>query len=101
MPSFPPPPIFRLSVIIHPKFHNEVSISLSFRPNQQTESKSSNSKAASLAARLVENNQPGRLRHRDEEDDDDEALFAELEEEIENDTNASVREHGLQVLKTE
>uniref|UniRef100_A0A8H8CKX2 Uncharacterized protein n=1 Tax=Psilocybe cubensis TaxID=181762 RepID=A0A8H8CKX2_PSICU len=60
-----------------------------------------NSKAASLAARLVENNHPGRLRHRDEEDDDDEALFAELEEEIENDTNASVREHGLQVLKAE
>ncbi|KAF8192631.1 thioredoxin-like protein [Pholiota molesta] len=60
---------------------------------------SSNSKAASLAARLVESNNPNRSRH--DSDDDDDALFAELEEEIENDTHASVREHGLRVLKTE
>ncbi|KAF9484026.1 hypothetical protein BDN70DRAFT_218589 [Pholiota conissans] len=59
----------------------------------------SNSKATSLAARLVESNNPNRSRH--DSDDDDDALFAELEEEIENDSNATVREHGLRVLKTE
>ncbi|KAF8974429.1 thioredoxin-like protein [Flammula alnicola] len=61
---------------------------------------SSNSKAASLAARLVESNNPNRSR-RDSDDEDDDALFAELEEEIENDSNSSIREHGLQVLKAE
>ncbi|KAJ6539465.1 hypothetical protein B0H19DRAFT_1179211 [Mycena capillaripes] len=56
----------------------------------------SNPKIASLAARLVEPNR--RPRHEDEEEDD-EALFAELEEEIENDSNAEMREYGLQVLR--
>ncbi|KAJ7283529.1 thioredoxin-like protein [Mycena rebaudengoi] len=55
-----------------------------------------NPKLASLAARIVEPNR----RSRDEEDDEDEdAIFAELEEEIENDSNAEMREHGLQVLR--
>ncbi|KAF5333399.1 hypothetical protein D9611_002413 [Ephemerocybe angulata] len=63
----------------------------------------SSSKAASLAARLVDPNRQGPRsgRNYDSEDDDDEALFAELEEEIENDSSASVREHALSVLKQE
>ncbi|KAJ7228538.1 thioredoxin-like protein [Mycena pura] len=59
-----------------------------------------NPKAASLAARLVESNR-GPPRHEDNEDEDEEALFAELEEEIENDSNASVREYGMKLLKQE
>ncbi|KAG5648952.1 hypothetical protein DXG03_000301 [Asterophora parasitica] len=64
----------------------------------------SNPKIASLAARIVESNHADRRRHnRDEEEyeDDDEALFAELEEEIENDSNAALREQGLEVLRRE
>ncbi|KAJ7276519.1 GTPase inhibitor [Mycena haematopus] len=57
---------------------------------------SDNPKIASLTARLVEPNR--HPRHIDDEDDDD-ALFAELEEEIENDSNETMREYGLQVLK--
>ncbi|KAJ7094648.1 thioredoxin-like protein, partial [Mycena belliarum] len=53
-------------------------------------------KAAALAARIVE---PNRHRRQDEDEDDDEALFAELEEEIENDSNAEMREYGLQALR--
>ncbi|KAJ3515444.1 hypothetical protein NLJ89_g1751 [Agrocybe chaxingu] len=62
----------------------------------------SSSKAASLAARLVEPNNPNRSRRdgSDEEDDED-AIFAELEEEIENNTSAAIRENGLQILKQE
>ncbi|KAJ6485177.1 thioredoxin-like protein [Mycena vitilis] len=56
-----------------------------------------NTKIASLAARLVEPNR--RPHHEDDEEDDEEALFAELEEEIENESNAEMREYGLQVLK--
>ncbi|KAJ7929900.1 thioredoxin-like protein [Mycena leptocephala] len=56
-----------------------------------------NPKIASLAARLVEPNR--RLHHEDEDEDDEEALFAELEEEIENDSNAAMREYGIQILK--
>ncbi|KAJ7507941.1 thioredoxin-like protein [Mycena galericulata] len=55
-----------------------------------------NPKIASLAARIVEPNR--RTRH-EEDDEDEDALFAELEEEIENDSNAEMREYGLQVLK--
>jgi len=57
-----------------------------------------NPKAASLAARLVDPNR-GLAHHDDNEDEDEDALFAELEEEIENDSNASVREHGMKLLK--
>jgi hypothetical protein len=39
------------------------------------------------------------LHHEDEDEDDEEALFAELEEEIENDSNAAMREYGIQILK--
>ncbi|KAJ7498795.1 thioredoxin-like protein [Mycena latifolia] len=56
-----------------------------------------NPKIASLAARIVEPNR--KPRHQDDDEDDDEALFAELEEEIENDSNAEMREYGLQVLR--
>ncbi|KAF9464434.1 GTPase inhibitor, partial [Collybia nuda] len=64
---------------------------------------SNNSKIASLASRLVEPNQH-HYRHNnthEEEDDDDEAIFAELEAEIENDGNAAMREHGLDILRRE
>jgi len=61
----------------------------------------SSSKAASLAARLIESNNPNRSRRGDESDEDQDALFAELEEEIENDSNPALREHGLQALKAE
>ncbi|KAI6134959.1 thioredoxin-like protein [Pisolithus croceorrhizus] len=46
-----------------------------------------------LASRVVESN-----RGRDEVDDDD-AIFAELEAEIENDENAAFRERGLEQLR--
>ncbi|KAI6130417.1 thioredoxin-like protein [Pisolithus croceorrhizus] len=46
-----------------------------------------------LASRVVESN-----RGRDEADDDD-AIFAELEAEIENDENAAFRERGLEQLR--
>jgi hypothetical protein len=61
----------------------------------------SSSKAASLAARIIESNNPNRSRRGDESDEDPDALFAELEEEIENDSNPALREHGLQALKAE
>lgn len=61
----------------------------------------SNSRIASLAARLVEPNDSNRSRRDLEENDDDEAIFAELEEEIENNSNSFMREHSLQVLKRE
>ncbi|KAL0573013.1 hypothetical protein V5O48_008959 [Marasmius crinis-equi] len=64
----------------------------------------SNPKIASLASRLVEPNQPGGRARRTDDDlelDDDDAIFAELEAEIENDDNSSVREQGLAILKRE
>lgn len=57
-----------------------------------------NSKIASLASRLVSSNNS---RDRDGDDEDEDALFAELEAEIENDSNSAMREHGLAVLKQE
>lgn len=48
----------------------------------------------SLASRVVESN-----RSREETDDDDDAIFAELEAEIENADSAAFREHGLEQLK--
>jgi len=53
-----------------------------------------------LAARLVEPNNPLKGVYNDNDDDDD-AIFAELEEEIENDSSAAIREHGLKLLKEE
>ncbi len=61
-------------------------------------------KIASLVARL---NEPSTSGHgasssrtpATEMDDDD--IFAELEAEIENDTRAAFREHGMQQLKRE
>ncbi|KAF9534202.1 thioredoxin-like protein [Crepidotus variabilis] len=62
----------------------------------------SSSKAASLASRLVESHTSRRNnRTSDDEDDDDEAIFAELEEEIENDSNEQIREQGMRLLKEE
>ncbi|KAK0468158.1 thioredoxin-like protein [Desarmillaria tabescens] len=59
---------------------------------------SSNKRIETLAARLVEPNDP---RDRAQDSDDDETLFAELEAEIENDENYAMREQGLEVLKRE
>ncbi|KAJ8086760.1 hypothetical protein PM082_005583 [Marasmius tenuissimus] len=64
----------------------------------------SNPKIASLASRLVEPNQPGGRSKRTDDDyelDDDDAIFAELEAEIENDDNAAIREQGLAILQRE
>ncbi|KAG6833881.1 hypothetical protein H0H87_007892 [Tephrocybe sp. NHM501043] len=62
----------------------------------------SNPKIASLASRIVESNRPDRHRRHEEEDEEDtDALFAELEEEIENDGDVALREHGLDVLRRE
>lgn len=63
----------------------------------------SNSKITSLAARLIEPNRPSNRSKYDEEDDadDDEALFAELEAEIDNDGNSTMREQGLAMLRRE
>ncbi|KAF7292367.1 hypothetical protein HMN09_01220800 [Mycena chlorophos] len=55
-----------------------------------------NPRLASLAARLVEPNYKPR---RGEEEEDEDALFAELEDEIENDSNAEIREYGLKLIR--
>ncbi|KAL0949424.1 hypothetical protein HGRIS_009485 [Hohenbuehelia grisea] len=60
-----------------------------------------NRNAASLASRLVEPNQRHHQSRRDEDDEDEDAIFAELEAEIENDDNAFVRERGLELIKQE
>lgn len=59
-----------------------------------------NPKITSLAARLVEPNDPPRHQH-DDDEEEEEALFAELEAEIENDSSSAMREQGLKVLKRE
>lgn len=51
-------------------------------------------KLDSLTSRVVESN-----RVREEREDDDDAVFAELEAEIENADSAAIREHGLQQLR--
>lgn len=48
----------------------------------------------SLASRVVESN-----RSRETEDGNDDAIFAELEAEIENADLAAFREHGLEQLR--
>jgi len=53
-----------------------------------------------LSARLVEPNQAPNRHHFDVEDDED-AIFAELEAEIENDDNIAMREQGLETIKRE
>ncbi|KNZ81549.1 Thioredoxin domain-containing protein C2F3.12c, partial [Termitomyces sp. J132] len=58
-------------------------------------------KIVSLASRIVESNRPDRFKHSDDEEDDTDRLFAELEEEIENDGDAAMREQGLDVLRRE
>jgi len=63
-----------------------------------------NSKILSLTARLVEPDVSRRRELNNTEgdgDDDDEALFAELEAEIENDSSSAMREQGLEVLRRE
>lgn len=51
-------------------------------------------KISSLASRVVESN-----RSREDTEDDDDAIFAELEAEIENADSAAFREHGLEQLR--
>ncbi|KAH7914229.1 thioredoxin-like protein [Hygrophoropsis aurantiaca] len=53
-------------------------------------------RALSLASRLVDPNGT-----KDDDLEDDDAIFAELEAEIENDDNAAVREHGFEHFKQE
>ncbi|KAG6821603.1 hypothetical protein H0H93_000112 [Arthromyces matolae] len=60
-----------------------------------------NPKIAALASRIVESNRPDRPRHSSDDEDDTDRLFAELEEEIENDGDAAMREQGLEVLRRE
>lgn len=59
----------------------------------------SSKRIENLANRLVAPNNPHNSAQ--DSDDDDEALFAELEAEIENDGNYAMREQGLEVLKRE
>lgn len=59
---------------------------------------SSHSKIASLSSRLLE---PNRSSRDDNSEDDEDAIFAELEAEIENDDNPAVREQGIGVIKRE
>jgi len=62
---------------------------------------SSNPKVHELSARLTDPIQSStRFDSRSDPDDDDE-LFAQLEAEIENDDNASLREHGMEELRRE
>lgn len=61
----------------------------------------SNSKVASLSARLVEPNRISRRGQPDDGEDDDDAIFAELEAEIENDDSSAMRERGLEAIKRE
>lgn len=56
--------------------------------------------AQTLASRLVSPNNPRRGNQSDEEDDED-ALFAELEAEIENEGSYSMREHALAAIQRE
>ncbi|KAF9008955.1 GTPase inhibitor [Cyathus striatus] len=56
------------------------------------------SRIDSLASRVL---QPNIRRQYEDEDDDEDAIFAELEAEIENSDSAAVREHGMSVLKRE
>ncbi|XP_006460237.1 hypothetical protein AGABI2DRAFT_192000 [Agaricus bisporus var. bisporus H97] len=58
----------------------------------------SHSKIASLSSRLLE---PNRSSRDDNSEDDEDAIFAELEAEIENDDNPAVREQGIGVIKRE
>lgn len=54
------------------------------------------SKLDTLASRLVDSNDS-----REEDQEDDDAIFAELEAEIENDADATVRDRGLEQLRLE
>lgn len=56
------------------------------------------SKLDSLASRVVDSND---FREEDELYDDDDAIFAELEAEIENNGDAALRDQGLQQLRLE
>jgi len=51
-----------------------------------------------LASRLVK---PKDRRTASDEEDDEDAIFAELEEEIENDSSYSMREHAFAAFKRE
>ncbi|KAH8830452.1 thioredoxin-like protein [Flagelloscypha sp. PMI_526] len=61
----------------------------------------SESKAASLASRLVESNKSANTQHSSDELEDEDAIFAELEEEIENDGSYYMREKGLERMRNE
>jgi len=61
----------------------------------------SNPRITSLAGRLVDPNTHQARSGRVDDDEDEDALFAELEAEIENDDNSYMREQGLEVFKRE
>lgn len=64
----------------------------------------SNSKITELASRLTGPNQSSSrndTRRSDPDEDDDDAIFAALEAEIENDDDEGMRERGMQELKRE
>ncbi|KAI0353586.1 GTPase inhibitor [Trametes cingulata] len=56
---------------------------------------------AKLASLMARANEPSTSSSRDHTQDDDEDIFAELEAEIENDSSAAFREHGMEQLKRE
>ncbi|KAH9938223.1 thioredoxin-like protein [Fomitopsis serialis] len=62
-----------------------------------------NAKINTLTSRITQPSSSSRPRRHDDDhsDLDDEALFAQLEEEIENDSNVALREQGIQRLKAE
>ncbi|KAI0081702.1 GTPase inhibitor [Panus rudis PR-1116 ss-1] len=62
---------------------------------------SSNAKVAELTSRLTEPYHHPSTSRSDPDEDDDEAIFAELEAELENDDNPALREQGLEQLKRE
>lgn len=58
-------------------------------------------KIATLKSHIVQSASSSRPRDDNASDLDDEELFAQLEEELENDSNAELREHGIKRLQRE
>ncbi|KAF9818334.1 hypothetical protein IEO21_02849 [Rhodonia placenta] len=62
---------------------------------------STDAKIATLKSHIVQSASSSRPRDDNASDLDDEELFAQLEEELENDSNAELREHGIKRLQRE
>lgn len=78
------------------RLNYEVSYRTSYQLTYQVGNSPSSSKLSTLAERVVEPN-----KRTTDEDEDEDALFAELEDEIENDDNPALRERGLAALRKE